>query len=158
MAWLEYNIQFRMEMAASDDRSWSCGDPWQYVTCLPGPNSTSDPFAVSEWDERQTQGGTQDLQRQAGSGQAMADPSAYTGKGNRPMNSGSSNGGANVRPPVKKPRKSGICRLLNHAPGGCPYGRECIFTHRCTNCGAMNGHGRVTCPLPPRPLQDGRPL
>ena len=26
--WLEYDIQFRMELAASEDRSWTCDDPW----------------------------------------------------------------------------------------------------------------------------------
>ena len=35
LAWLEYDIQFRMELAASADRAWTCGDPWQYVACLP---------------------------------------------------------------------------------------------------------------------------
>ena len=158
LAWLEYDIQFRMEIAASEDRSWTCGDPWQYVSCLPGPSLMSDPFDVAEWDERQTQGCVQDLQQQTGSGQAVSDANAFTGKGKRPLDLGSSKGGASVRLPAKKPRKSGICRLLNSAPGGCPYGRECIFTHRCSNCGAMNEHGRLSCPHPPRALRDERPL
>ncbi len=48
LAWLEYDIQFQMELAASTDRAWTSGDPWQYVSCLPGPSSVGDPFEVSE--------------------------------------------------------------------------------------------------------------
>ena len=155
LAWLEYDIQFRMEIAASEDRSWTCDDPWQYASCLPGPNSMSDPFEVAELDERQTQGS---IQEQAVSGQAVADTNAFVGKGKRPLSLGPSNGGASVRPPAKKPRKSGMCRLFNSAPGGYPYGRECIFTHRCLNCGAMNEHRRLSCSHPPRALRDKRPL
>ena len=35
LAWLEYNIQLQMELAASGDRRWKEGDPWQYIACLP---------------------------------------------------------------------------------------------------------------------------
>ena len=48
LVWLEYDIQFRMEIAASEDQSWTCGDPWQYVSYLPGANFMSDPFDVAE--------------------------------------------------------------------------------------------------------------
>ena len=50
LAWLEYDIQFRMEIAASADRVWKCGDPWQYVACLPGQHLPNDPFEVAELD------------------------------------------------------------------------------------------------------------
>ena len=48
LAWLEYDIQFRMELAASADRSWTLGDPWQYVSCLPGSAHFQDPFEATE--------------------------------------------------------------------------------------------------------------
>ena len=48
LAWLEYDIQFRMELAASADRAWTSGDPWQYVACLPGQRPAEDPFNISE--------------------------------------------------------------------------------------------------------------
>ena len=48
LAWLEYDIQFRMELAASAHRAWTCGDPWQYISCLPGSRTTNDPFETSE--------------------------------------------------------------------------------------------------------------
>ena len=48
LAWLEYDIQFRMELAASADRAWTSGDPWQYVACLPGQRPAEDPFDISE--------------------------------------------------------------------------------------------------------------
>lgn len=31
LVWLEYDIQFHMELAASADKAWMEGDPWQYV-------------------------------------------------------------------------------------------------------------------------------
>ncbi len=50
LVWLEYDIQFRMELAASTDRAWTSCDPWQYISCLSGPSSVGDPFEVSEVD------------------------------------------------------------------------------------------------------------
>ena len=45
-AWLEYDVQFRMEAAASEDREWSTGDPWKYVACLPGQPKVKDAFSM----------------------------------------------------------------------------------------------------------------
>ena len=45
---LEYDIQFWMEMAASADLAWMCGDPRQYISCLPGQGRPTDPFDTSE--------------------------------------------------------------------------------------------------------------
>ena len=151
-AWLEYDIQFRMEMAASEDRSWTCGDPWQYISCLPGPSATGDAWDKSEWEEQWMQCGVQESQQRAGSSQDPGEQNIHSsaGKGKRLMEA--SKGASSTRPLAKKPRRAGICRLLNNAPGGCPYGRDCIFTHRCTNCGAVNEHGRLSCPLPPKPI------
>jgi len=120
LAWLEYDIQFRMELAASADRAWTCGDPWQYISCLPGPSSLGDPFDVSEVD-------TQPPQR-TGMGKLKRLAELEGDRGNKP--------------PAKKPKKAGVCRLFNTAPNGCPYGKECIFIHRCNNCGAVNEHRR----------------
>ena len=58
--WLECNIQFRTEMAASDDQRWTCGNPWQYVARLPGLSATMDPFEMSELDEQQVRESGQD--------------------------------------------------------------------------------------------------
>ena len=110
LAWLEYDIQFRMELAASDERTWTCGDPWKYVSCLPGPQGWRDPFEVSE---------TPPLT-----------PVSTKGKGKRPVESEGDRGASPGKPATKKARK-GLCRLHNTAPGGCPYGNECIFLHRC---------------------------
>ena len=132
LAWLEYDIHFRMELAASADRAWTSGDPWQYVTCLPGRLATNDPFDVAEPE-------------------ALASP---RDKGKRPLE-GEKGIQKLSRPPTKKPKK-GVCRLHNTAPGGCPYGRECIFTHRCTGCGAVDEHGRISCPTTAGPLGQGR--
>ena len=33
--WLEDDVQFRMEAAVSEDKSWPSDDSWQYVSCLP---------------------------------------------------------------------------------------------------------------------------
>ena len=135
LAWLEYDIQFRMELAASADRAWTCGDPWQYISCLPGPSSLGDPFEMSVEDTQ---------------------PSHRPGveKGKRPMEPEAERGVGQVKLPAKKPKKTGVCRLFNSAPGGCPYGRECIFVHRCNNCGALNEHHRLACPFPQKPSRD----
>ena len=46
---LEYDIQFWMKMAASADRAWTCEDPWQYISCLPGQGRPTDPFGTSKF-------------------------------------------------------------------------------------------------------------
>ena len=104
-----------MELAASTDRSWSSGDPWQYISCLPSERSTSDPFEVSELNQEPQ----------------------YKGKGKCPPEQDGEKGGSQEKPPVKKVKK-GVCRLHNT---GCPYGKDCIFLHRCTSCGATDEHG-----------------
>ena len=154
LAWLEYDIQFRMEIAASDERSWTCGDPWQYISCLPGVETVSDPFDVTEWDEQLSKGTSQSAQQ----GNGLVQGIVQGRKGKRPVDSESNKGITSTWPAAKKPRKGGICRLLNNAPGGCPYGKECIFTHRCANCGALDDHGRLRCPFPARPLRDAKTL
>ena len=112
------------ELAASTDRSWSSGDPWQYISCLPSERSTSDPFEVSELDQEPQY------------------------KGKRPPEQDGEKGCSQGKPPAKKVKK-GVCQLHNTAPNGCPYGKDCIFLHRCTSCGAMDEHGRSACPYPP---------
>ena len=154
MSWLEYDIQFRMEMAAREGREWTSGDPWQYIACLLGPSRAQDPF---------------DLAEQAGPPPPKQDqphflppitqppigrPPSVLGKGGRPMDSMAAKAPASGGPPAKKDKKSGACRWFNKALGGCPFGKECAYIHRCSNCGVENEHGRPMCPLPPRPPQD----
>ena len=50
LSWLEYDIRFRMEMAASANRARTCGDPWQHVAGRPGQHFPSDPFHVTDVD------------------------------------------------------------------------------------------------------------
>ena len=150
-AWLEYDIQFRMEMAASDERSWTSGDPWQYVSCLPGPSSGADPFDVTELGEQPERESGHQTAYQRRATDENIDARSFAGKGKRPLDSAPSIGSRATKPTTKKARHGGLCRLFNTAPGGCPYGKECIFTHLCTNCGARNEHGRLSCPFPLRP-------
>ena len=131
LARLEYDIQFRMEMAAFADRAWKCGDPWQYVACLPSQRLPNDPFEVAEGDTLP----------------------APKGKGKRPL---SQEGERGVPRPLLKKQKKGVCRLHNTTSGGCPYGRECIFSHRCTGCGTMDEHGRISCPATTITMVPGR--
>ena len=100
LAWLEYDIQFRMELASSADRSWTCGDAWQYISCLPGPSPRGDPFEMS--------GGATQPERSA------------PGKGKRPREPDGDKIAGPDKQPTKKPKKAGICRLFNVAPSGCP--------------------------------------
>ena len=115
MSWYEYDIGVRMEMAASEDRTWTCGDPWQYITCLPGLSGTHDPFDMAE--------GVVRGQQEPGANPSP-DPThpitttpqpASLGKG-RKMADESGRGS------VKRIKRAGACRLYNKLPGGCPYG------------------------------------
>jgi hypothetical protein len=105
-------MQLRMELAASADRAWTSGDPWKYVSCLPGPHPTNDPFEVSELESQSLSSGK--------------------GKGKRPLEQHPERGGTQEKQPTKKAKK-GVCRLHNTAPKGCPFGKECTFTHRCSH-------------------------
>lgn len=142
-AWREYDIQFRMEMAAKEDRTWSTGDPWQYLACLPGPESAQDPFDALE-RPIQSHGDLSNRESQLGSSIPIK-RKQESGKGKQPAGGGA----------PKRSKKAGLCRLLNSAPAGCPYGNECIFVHRCSNCGALNDHGQLACPKPPKPAEKG---
>ena len=80
-------------------------------------------------------------------------PPSVLEKGGRPIDSMAAKAPASGGPPTKKNKKSGARRWFNKALGGCPYGQECIYIHRCSNCRVENEHGQPTCPLPPRPPQ-----
>ena len=90
LAWLEYDIQFRMELAASADRAWTCRDPWQYISCLRGPSSLEDPFKVSE-------------------AVALAPQQSGEGKGKRPAEGDGEKGALHAKQPAKKSKKAGVC-------------------------------------------------
>ena len=141
-----------MEMAASEDQSWTCGNPWPYIFCLSRLSAMGDPWDKSEWDEQWMQWGAQESQQWAGSSQKSVEQTtrSFAGKGKRLLEA--TKGVSSTRPPAKKLQKGGICCLLNSALGGFQYGRDCIFTHRCINCGGVNEHGWLPCPLPPKPI------
>ena len=145
-AWLEYDVQFRMEAAASEDRVWNCTDPWQYLSCLPGPSAAEDPFEMAvERSRPQLLGvGHAHAVRRPGPDGQDSRPAevAYPGKGKGP---------ATGQPVPKKTKKSDACRWFNSAPGGCPYGTKCTFVHRCGNCWAVDDHTTGSCPFPRRP-------
>ena len=92
-----------MEMAASADRAWTCGDPWKYVACLPSQHLPNDPFEVSE----------------------LAVSPVSKGKGKRPPDQEGEKGVP--RPPQKKPKK-GVCRLHNTASGRMPVWQGVHFS------------------------------
>ena len=72
LAWLECDVQFRMEAAASESHKWSCGDPWQYLACFPGWRDTKDPFSVTSQDSAPL---TEPLQQLADPGPIWSQPS-----------------------------------------------------------------------------------
>ena len=111
-----------MELAASADWVWTCGDPWQYISCLPGPSAFADPFKFSVEDAQSSQW-------------------LGAGRGKKPMEPEAERRVTQPKLPAKKPKKTGICWLFNSVPSGCPYGRGCIFIHHCNNCGAVNTTG-----------------
>ena len=141
-------------MAARENRVWSEGDPWQYVTCLPGPSTNQDSFDLAEITAvPQVEPNRPPLSSSA-LAQYRTEPAGTLGKGKRPINStsGKAPGGCKS-PATKKPKKGGTCRLFNKAPRGCPCREECIFMHYCSNCGALEAHRQLGCPLPLKYLQ-----
>ena len=56
-AWLEWDIQVRMDMAALEDRTWTSGDPWQYVARLLGPTPKKERIENDQVGETATDGG-----------------------------------------------------------------------------------------------------
>ena len=158
LSWLEYDIQVRMEMAASKDRTWSNVDPWQYISCLPGPSSARDPFDLAEGVAVQQE--EQELLQlakpvsTAAQGESKARSPPAPEKGKRVRDDLSERAPMVGKPTAKRPKKVGTCRLFNLAPAGCPYGKECKFLHRCSNCGATDDHDRRACPFPPRPPRE----
>ena len=111
-----------MEMVASADGLWTCGDPWHYVACLTVQQQPSqDSFDVTKMDA----------------------PWSSRSKGKCPVEQEGEKW--SPRQPAKRPKK-GVCRLHNNAPNGCPYGKECTFLHKCSGCGAVDDHGQSACP------------
>jgi len=103
LAWLEYDTQLQMELAASEDRGWKEGDPWQYIACFPN-----------------------NLQQRVYPDMAEVVP-PHRGKGKRVLDpEGGSRRGTGQNP--KKPKQP-VCCLFNLAPRGCLYGKECLFAH-----------------------------
>ena len=41
LGWNTIPMQFRMEAAAAEDLTWMSCNPWQYVSCLPGPSKST---------------------------------------------------------------------------------------------------------------------
>ena len=137
LAWREYDVQFRMEMAAKEDRMWTSGDPWQYLACLPGPDPSHGLFEAAEQSGVvEAPLATDGLEFQFAAN-SSPDEQQDSSEGEQPA------GGA-----AKRAKKAGLCRLLNSTPGGCPYGSECIFVHCCSNCGVYSEHGQAACTRP----------
>ena len=127
-------------MAASKDRTWTCGDPWQYITCLPGLSGVHDPFDMTEEVVRVQQEPVANPSPDPTHPTATAPQPASLGKEKKMVDS-SGKGGA---------KRAGACRLYNKVPGECPYEKDCIFAHYCSNCGAVSEHNRMACLFPPR--------
>ena len=132
-----------MEMAASEDCTWTCGDPWQYITCPPGVSGVHDLFDMAEEVVRVQQEPVTNPSLDPTHPTATAPQPAGLGK-ERKIVDNSGKGSA------KCIKRAGACRLYNKAPGGCPYGKDCIFAHYCSNCGALSEHSRMACPFPPQ--------
>ena len=136
-------------MAASEGRTWTSGDPWQYMACLPGPSIVKDPFSCTE---------------QSAESHREVDPLFHNevqgpaqGRGKRPLCPTPAKLGGLGKPPLKRQKKPGTCRFFNKAPAVCPYGRDCMFTHRCSMCGTLEDHGALSCHMQPLPQPEWPP-
>ena len=144
-SWYEYDVRFRMEMAASEDWTWTSGDPWQYITCIPGPSGAQDPFDMAE-EALHVQAQKEPVP------DSNSEPMRHLSTSTQPPGSGK---GRKLpydpeRGNTKRTKRAGAYRLFHRTPGGCTYGKECIFMHSCSNCDATNEHSLIACPFPPQ--------
>lgn len=116
MTWLQYDWKSWREMSATGTQTWEKRDPWQLLSCFAGSRVLNDSFDSPAQGQLPSTSQKQHLTKGTGS---TAKPQV-----GRPQPYGQSQG--------RKP--SVVCRLFNRAPAGCPYGNNCIFNHRCTNC------------------------
>ena len=123
LGWLQYDWRSRKELCAAGSSAWGRQDPWQLIACVPHTSTSLDPFDVTPQDL---------MPGQLPSREGMATRGKALGSSLRDK-------------PGPLSRRGGICRLFNRAPGGCPFGEECIFTHRCSLC-RRTDHGRRRCP------------
>ena len=124
ISWYQYDWRICRETCATGPAEWGRRNPFNLVTCNTGSRVLEDPFNLLP---------------------LLAGPSSLREASLREEN-----------PQVMKPRQSsaisgssrkkgGLCRLFNKAPGDCPYGKQCIFIHRCSLCRSM-AHGGRNCP------------
>ena len=102
-AWLEYDIQFWMEAAASKEKCWLSADSWQFISCLPNPFLTPDPLEAAN-----PPGPSSKPQRNGHPGGTYREDRASS-------------------PPAKKGKKSGTCRLFNKATWGMTLQSQLCF-------------------------------
>ena len=134
LGWLQYDWRARKELCAAGSTTWGKQDPWQLLACLPHASTSLDPFDVIPQDLMSSQ------------------PPA---RGGTPVR-GKTAGSSELNQPGPPSRRGGTCRLFNRALAGCPFGEECIFTHRCSLC-RRTDHGRRRCPKGERGDDEGGP-
>jgi len=122
LAWFQYDWKMRKESCATGPTDWGRRDPFNLVSCCSGSRVFDDPFSPFP--------------------QALA-PLSPMEVSTREMEVAKPRQHSQATSTSRK--KGGICRLFNKAPGGCPYGDQCIFMHRCSVCRSVDHEWR-NCP------------
>ena len=118
LAWYQYNWITRRESCATGLVEWGHRDPFNLVSYCFGGWGLDDPFGPLPFP--------------------TPIPSS------RDVST-CETGAPKPRQPPRLRAPGDLCRLFNKAPGGFPYGEECIFIHRCSVCHSLE-HGSRNCP------------
>ena len=145
-SWLRYDIDFRTWAAQTKSRNWSQINPQCYALAFTGQGSSSHWCPICFVD-----GGTHKidcpnftlstptltLSSQPPPPQSCQGPTRPPLR--RPLLALPS------QPPPQKRPQFDHCILYNKQDGNCPYGRDCKYMHRCSNC-KVAGHPISRCP------------
>ena len=140
-SWLRYDIDFRTWAARTGTRKWSQINVLCYALAFTGQGSASHWCPMCFVDGGNHTIDCPSFSPTAPSYNANPQPPAQQ----RP-----------TRPPLRRPLLSSPpppkrpqidhCILYNKQDGGCPYGRDCKFSHCCSWCKKV-GHPITKCPV-----------
>ena len=138
-SWVVYDQNFRQEAAESGNLDWAKVDPSIYTQCFTGATQTF----VEGWCRR-----CQSVDHVTENCPAKPGPSTGYSAGFD----------SSRRPPLAGRKRAApqsipeVCKKFNKYDGDCRFGENCIFQHKCDNCGEP-GHPASKCLKPKKRVQ-----
>ena len=125
-AWVIYDQNFRMEAAGDSTMSWAKVEPSLYAQCFTGQARTAENWcSLCQGLDHPSQKCPYRPQKRAWSAVFGHQPA---GKGN------------------VEAAKEAVCIKYNKYNGDCRFGKQCRFSHCCSNCGGMHPAQRCSKP------------